>query len=337
MHSEFARYFVDPHTKAPLSLEIVREEAGSSSGAENSTGNVLEGWLVSSTARYPIVNGIPRFVDHRAPQYAASFGYQWTRWPSVQFESRNIGKPMEGYTRRMWEAITGMTGALTGDHVVLDIGCGPGRFIDVARMKGAKVIGLDYSLAVDAAAAQFAHDPNVCICQADALNLPIATASVHGAFSIGVLHHTPQPSRGVEEAARVVAPGGWLAIAVYGKGGYYDARMVNAWRRVFARMWDTCGYYPPLLYTYGIVYLHHLLRPLPFVHRPVDVLFPSKEFPDLTWSLVDTFDSVTPSYQSAHECHEVFAWLKQAGLSDIEPTRWGPTSFRGIKPLLATQ
>jgi SAM-dependent methyltransferase len=327
MHREFARYFVDPQTKAPLTLEVTRDDLRG--------GEVIEGRFIcaSTGSEYPIVNGIPRFVDHRAPEYAASFGYQWTRWPGVQFESRNVGKPMEGYTRQMWEAITGQTDGHVSGQVVLDIGCGPGRFIDVARMKGAKVIGIDYSRAVDAAAAQFKGDANVCICQADALNLPIATGAMHGAFSIGVLHHTPRPSRGVEEAARVIAPGGWLAIAVYGKGGYYDARMVNAWRRAFARMWTAWGHYPPLMYTYGTVYLHRLLRPLPLVTRPVDLLFPSKDLPDLTWSLVDTFDSVTPSYQSAHECHEVFAWLKDAGLRDIEPTRWGPTSFRGIKPI----
>jgi SAM-dependent methyltransferase len=323
MHRDFASYFVDPRTQAPLTLEVTREHDG----------NVLEGQFVSSAtgARYPISNGIPRFVDPRTPAYADSFGYQWTRWPRVQFESQNQGKPMEGYTRRMWETITGLTEPLAGDGVVLDIGCGPGRFIEVARRKGARVIGIDYSRAVDAAAPQFGGDPGICLCQADALNLPIRSGSVQGAFSIGVLHHTPQPSRGVEEAARVVVPGGWLAIAVYNKGGGYDARNVQAWRRTFARLWRVCGHYPPMVYSYTAVYLRRLLRPLPMVNRPVHLLFPSQDLPDLTWSLVDTFDSVTPSFQSAHECHEVFTWFKRAGLHDIEPTRWGPTSFRGVK------
>jgi SAM-dependent methyltransferase len=325
MHLDFASYFVDPLTHAPLVLDVERER----------NGHVLDGQFISSTAHYPIVDGIPRFVDPRQRAYAESFGYQWTRWPQVQFESQNQGKPMEGYTRRMWETITGISGALTEDSVVLDIGCGPGRFTDVARRKGARVIALDYSRAVDVAASQFADDPGVCLCQADALNLPIRTGSISGVFSIGVLHHTPQPAHGVEEAARVVAPGGWLAIAVYGKGGCYDARNVNAWRRTFARLWPVCGHYPPLVYTYATVYLHRLLRPLRVVDRPMNLLFPSRDLPDLTWSLVDTFDSVTPSYQSAHDSQEVLGWLQHAGLADIETTRWGPTSFHAVKPLIS--
>ena len=101
MHRDFASYFVDPRTRAPLTLEIARERDG----------NVIEGAFVSTStqARYPIVNGIPRFVDPGMPAYADSFGYQWTRWPRVQFESENVGRPMEGHTTRMWERITNAT------------------------------------------------------------------------------------------------------------------------------------------------------------------------------------------------------------------------------------
>ena len=58
---------------------------------------------------------------------------------------------------------------------------------------------------------------------------------------------------------------------------------------------------------------------------------PSMILPDTERSLLDTFDSVTPRYQSTHECHEVFAWLKRAGFVDIEPTAWGSTTFHAIK------
>lgn len=322
MHRDFTQYFADPVTKEPLHLTIARERHG----------RVIEGAFESSIARYPIVNGIPRFVDPQATQYASSFGYQWTRWPRLQFESENAGKVMEGYTRRMWEAITGMTGPAAADQVVLDIGCGPGRFVDVARAKGARVIGIDYSGAVEPAARSFAHDPGVCICQGDALHLPIRSASMDGIFTIGALHHTPDPACGVREAAAALAPDGWFAISVYSAGGFYNTRMVQAWRRLFVRLWPYAGHVPPLVYAHLVVRAARVLRYLPPTDRVLNALCPSKHLADIDWSVLDTFDSVTPSHQSAHTCHEVFTWLKRAGLHDIEPTTWAPTSFRGRGP-----
>lgn len=321
MRKEFAQYFADPVTKEPLHLTIAQERDG----------RVIEGAFVSSTGRYPIAGGIPRFVNPQATPYASSFGYQWTRWPRLQFESENAGTVMEGYTRRMWEAITGVTGP-AGDRLVLDIGCGPGRFVDVARAKGARVIGLDYSQAVESAARNFANDPGVCICQGDALHLPIRPGAMDGVFTIGVLHHTPDPPRGVAEAAAALAPGGWFAVSVYRAGGFYDSKMVQAWRKLFVRLWPYAGHTPALAYTHLAVYAARALRVVPVARHVVNALCPSKDLPDLDWALLDTFDSITPSYQSAHTCHEVFAWLKHAGFREIEPTSWSATSFRGVTP-----
>ncbi len=77
------------------------------------------------------------------------------------------------------------------------MGCVSGRFIDVVRKKGGVGIGVDFSSAVEAAAHNFKKDDDVCICQTDALNLPIQKNCVDGAFSIGVLHHSPQPGAGL--------------------------------------------------------------------------------------------------------------------------------------------
>lgn len=324
MHVAFVDVLADPITKGPLRLE----------GHVDANGIVSDGWLVSATARYPVIGGIPRFIDHRLDNYARSFGYQWRRWPRVQFESDNIGKSMEGYSKNMWERITGqpekediLTGAL-----VADIGCGPGRFIEVARARGARVIGLDFSLAVEVAASNLGADHSVCLCQADALHLPIRPGVLDGAYSIGVLHHTPDPQQGVREASRALRHGGWFALSVYGKGTYYDFGPVQLWRCLFKLLWPVFRYYPALWYTYGVV---GLLRPIAHVLPPVGkvckMFFPFVDLPDRNWSLLDTFDSVTPSYQSAHESYEIFTWLKTTGFVEVEPTNWSFSSYRGVK------
>jgi SAM-dependent methyltransferase len=318
MHIQFASCFCDPVSGEPMRLAI-REREGD---------EVLAGELTCASATYPIVRGVPRFVPPE--NYSGSFGYQWNRWPRLQFDSENAGRPMEGYTGRMFERITGVH-ALDG-QTVLDIGCGPGRFIEIARKKGARVIGVDYSLAVEAARENFRHDPDVCICQADALSLPFPPASFDGAYSIGVLHHTPDPCRGVEQAARVLEPGGWFAISVYGKGGYYDFPSVQAWRKVFKTLWPVAGQFPPLAYAYATAYGTRPLTRIPLLGKALRAVLPCIHLPDVRWSVLDTFDSVTPSYQSAHRPFEVFQWLKSAGLEHIEPSDWGIGAFHGQKP-----
>lgn len=325
MHKQFLDYLVDPETGADLTLE-----------AEAWRGDRVEtGALVSDRNRYPIVGGIPRFVP-MGENYSGSFGYQWNRgkWSRIQFEGENVGKPMEGWTRRMWERIVGFDagGADVRGKVIADIGCGPGRFVDVARAKGAKVIGIDYSRAVEAARANFPDDPDVCICQADALRSPIRPGSVDGAFSIGVLHHTPDPKQGVAQAFRILKEGGWFALSVYTAGRYYGQPNVQFVRRVMKRLWPVLGAYPALAYTYATVLaLYPIDRGLPRLAGAVGRVLPHISLPDVNWSLLDTFDSITPSYQSAHTNVEVFGWLKAAGFREIEPTDWGFTSAHGVK------
>ena len=326
MHVKFIDYLCDPITKEPLVLD-----------EKNSivlNGICNEGVLLSKSNSYPITNGVIRFVPKS--NYSESFGWQWNYWPRVQFDSENIGKPMEGHTTKMWESITNFKNNGLKDltsKVVLDLGCGPGRFIEVARNKGALVIGLDYSIAVEAAHKNFESDENVCIIQADAMNLPLKENSIDIAFSIGVLHHTPDPSNGVKEIYKILKPnGGWFALSVYGAGGYYDFPTVQFWRRIFKFTWKYFGQWPPLIYTYFVI---NILRPIAKISRTtgraIRIFLPFVNLPDKQWSLLDTFDSITPSYQSAHDSYEIYTWFKSIGYKDIEPTNWGNTSYRGSK------
>lgn len=316
MHKSFLPYLADPKTGEPLALEVERAEGD----------EVIEGSLRSASNRYPIVRGVPRFAGD---EYAASFGYQWNRWARVQFESENRGKPMQGHTKAMWERITGLGEGNLAGSVIAEFGCGPGRFLEVVRMKGGRAIGLDLSSAVEAAAENFKNDPDVLICQADILHPPIKSKSLDGSFSIGVLHHTPDPQGGFQRLAASVKPGGWVSVAVYGKGGYYDFPTVTVYRRLFKFLWPIAGHYPPLAYAYFACYVVRPCTRIPLLGSLLKVAFPHVRLPDADWSVLDTFDSVTPSYQSTHESYEVFQWFKRLGLVSIEPSDWSFTSYHG--------
>ena len=52
---------------------------------------------------------------------------------------------------------------------------------------------------------------------------------------------------------------------------------------------------------------------------------------DKNCSILDTFDSVTPTYASIHDREEVIDWLCGADFHDINPTKWSELFFLARK------
>ena len=57
------------------------------------------------------------------------------------------------------------------------------------------------SVAVESARKNFAEDLNVLIVQGDILRSPFRSGVFDGGYSIGVLHHTPEPTKGLNGLA----------------------------------------------------------------------------------------------------------------------------------------
>src|SRR5208282_55925 len=95
---------------------------------------------------FPSVRGVLRFVD--AHNYANSFGYQWQEFSRTQllpdFAELNFCKK------------TGLRVEDLKGKLVLDVGCGMGRFAEVATRWGARVVGVDLSAAAEVAARNLA-------------------------------------------------------------------------------------------------------------------------------------------------------------------------------------
>ena len=99
---------------------------------------------------YPIVRGIPRFVTSENPlagqnvDTADAFGWEWQEFTELH--------DMDTYKAQMLDWIEPMQPAFFVDKVVLDAGCGMGRFSMVSSHFGAKmVLAVDASGAVEAA------------------------------------------------------------------------------------------------------------------------------------------------------------------------------------------
>jgi ubiquinone/menaquinone biosynthesis C-methylase UbiE/uncharacterized protein YbaR (Trm112 family) len=100
---------------------------------------------------------------------------------------------------------------------VLDIGCGGGATSATFGYYGARYIGLDHS--GNAAMYALRHLRGVggegFTVQGNAESLPIRDNSIDVVYSNGVLHHTPNFLKAMDEAYRVLRPGGSAIIALY--------------------------------------------------------------------------------------------------------------------------
>src|SRR5262249_17875305 len=139
---------------------------------------------------------------------------------------------------------------------LLDAGVGAGRFAERASEKGAEVFGIDLTTAVDAAYRNIGARAGVHLIQADIFALPFRTHTFDLAYSIGVLHHTPDPAEPFSRVADVVKPGGRFAVYLYSRYGI-SHRMSDVIRHAttrlpFAVMWALSAAAVPLYYLYRV-------------------------------------------------------------------------------------
>lgn len=173
----------------------------------------MEGQLAcaSCSQKYPIKRGIPRFaspesVESDKAATAENFGWQWQHFTHED----------ERYAGQFLGWIAPVQPDFFQDKLVLEGGCGKGRHTALAANWGAKeVIGVDLGGGVETAYAATRHLKNAHIVQADIYHLPFPRAFDY-AFSVGVLHHLPEPQSGFRSVASRVRSGGHLSAWVYG-------------------------------------------------------------------------------------------------------------------------
>jgi len=162
-------------------------------------------------ASFPVIRGVPRFADLSQTEAekaatAASFGWEWQHFTQ---EDKRYAEQMLGW-------LAPVTEDFFRDKVVLEGGCGKGRHTLLAARWGARdVVSVDLSDAVESAFAATRGSPNMHVVQADLGNLPLGTVFDY-AFTIGVLHHMPDPLAGFRSMASKIKPGGHFSVWVYG-------------------------------------------------------------------------------------------------------------------------
>lgn len=170
------------------------------------------------------------------------FGAEWIRfrdWGHLQRPPE--GADAQDWQGGLWENTLSAFRSKTflaehvGGELVLDAGCGNGRFVAASLHFGAReVIGVDLGWGADMAYQRFQSDPRVHIVQTSLLDLPIGPVDV--AFSLGVLMHTGDARRALLSVAERVKPGGMFAARMYHRGNWAYEATDGAIRAITTRL-----------------------------------------------------------------------------------------------------
>lgn len=271
----------------------------------NETKNKLE--CKGCKTRIKVNNGIPRFVE--LSENSDSFGFEWHRHKLTQLDSYSGFNESEAQLKnRIDFPIEELKGKL-----VLDAGCGMGRYAEIAVKYGAQVICVDLSNAVDSAYGNLHHSPNVSFLQADLFSLPFKKNTFDFIYSFGVLHHTPNAEQAFKAISSFLKNEGKISIFVYAsynKGVVYTSD--------FWRFFTTKIPYRWLHYiTYISVPFYYIYK-IPFLGSILKMLFVISMHKKWRWRVLDTFDWYSPKYQSKHTHWEVFRWFEDIGCVDIK-------------------
>jgi SAM-dependent methyltransferase len=257
MKQKLLDYLVCPECRSKLELSVAHKEQE----------EIVEGVLTCSgcQSRYHIFGGVPRMLsgvlaaDKKAT--AEAFGYEWTHFTELT----------DKYEAQFLDWVLPVEKSFFAGKIILDAGCGKGRHVDLSARFGARdVIGIDLSEAVDTAFANLRRLPNAHIVQADIYHLPFV-APFDYIYSIGVLHHLPDPKKGFLALLKHLRPGGRISAWVYGReGNWWIEHILNPVRINFTSRL-------PKIFTKGLAFILAAVMQaaLKLIYRPVNLFLPT--------------------------------------------------------------
>jgi SAM-dependent methyltransferase len=304
-------------------------EAAASS---QNNGGVSEGQLFCSSCGrvFPIVRSIARFVPDE--KYAHSFGYQWNYFDKTQLDS-HMGNDL---SRERFFATTKWPAKMEG-QVILEAGCGMGRFTQIALETGAELFSFDLSNAVEANFRNNGDSDHVHIVQASIYEIPLRKESFDKVFCMGVLQHCPDVRAAFMSLVPFLRPGGEIVIDVYQEhSGLFPP--LKYWVRPFLTWMGPEGVHKFLSMVIPPAFaLKKALCKVPFVGEPMGSLIPIgpvSHAPRLIFTdedliqvkILSALDMYSPVHDHPQTLETVRRWFTDAGFVDI----YVGTGFNGI-------
>jgi len=208
MRPEALIFIVCPNCAGELSLS-------SDASRASEDGHIMTGTLAcrGCPSQFSIRNGVPILLLANLAsvklETASRFAEEWTRWSDLR----------DYYEQEFFDWVAPLSGKDFARQIVFEGGCGKGRHTAIVASHGAKaIVSLDLGESAFVAFAHTRQFPNAHVIIGDLLNPPVRPV-FDLAFSVGVLHHLPDPAAGFASLASRVREGGRVAFWVYGQEG----------------------------------------------------------------------------------------------------------------------
>jgi SAM-dependent methyltransferase len=268
--------------------------------------NIISGEISCGCGRiYPVINGIPRFIRNyqKTSQVQKRFEYQWKKWGADEVI---FGRTREE-SKKFFLDFSGssISPEYLKGKVVLDGGCGHGRFAEIMAEFGGFSVGLDIGSGVEIARCRVEKYPNASIVQGDIMNPPFKRGVFDYIWSNGVIHHTPDTRESFAQLVKVLKSGGYLDIWLYPKKSLLWEIFQKAIRSITTRM-------PAGMLEFFCYLVVPLLSVVPTFSK---TSFPKNSLRECAQVIYDWY---SPKYQSHHTNEEIVEWYRQEGFSDIE-------------------
>jgi SAM-dependent methyltransferase len=279
-------------------------------------GHIESGVLLSSSHRYPIKRGVPRFLlpqSDREKDTIEAFSEQWFQAGNYSLTYGQDAQYFDSYLHPLRpDEIENL--------VVLDAGCGNGRLIEYCLNFSPKlIVGLDYSQSVEIAFERTRKFSNVLIVQGSILAPPLKHISFNKIYSLGVIHHLEVPEKGLRQLGKLLNANGKMHVWIYSREGnelYLAVIKPLRWlakRISCVSLWSLSRLLAILSWPYLFVCFY-------VKNKLLKTLLPMKEYLSFIFELgfevyvLVIHDQLAPSIVFHPSKKDVLDWAKHSGL-----------------------
>lgn len=268
----------------------------------------------------------PRRHDVLQSRTRRSFGYQWTEFSEMTEEFR----------QNFLEYVAPLEPGFFDGKVGLDAGCGFGRHIYWASRFGAEMVGMDFSDAVFSSRRNTESLPMVHVIRGDIYDPPLRPGNFDFVYSIGVLHHLPDPEGGYRSIVRFAKPGGTAFIWVYSTRRRILNAIIEGVRGVTTHL--PLGLLKVLSFSAAAAEWMLAIGPARLANRTalgrraVDAVAPARvrlyaRYP-FQVSAADWFDRLSAPTRNYYDDADLHGWADRAGLQGAETSPTGMYGWR---------